>query len=123
MFPHERQHCEGQQQRHPDGQEGETEQEKAIDFTVFEDAYSAVVSGEQIKQKEKEYCMSMFSDLTQRGFFFVCLVFFFCYLLVELFNTSNRDLCARRALALSSIPYFLSVTHTHTMVDWHAVSV
>lgn len=58
-------------------------QEKAIDFTVFKDAYSAVVSGEQINQKKKkakEYCMLMFSDLSQRVLF--------CYLLVEFFNPS-----------------------------------
>lgn len=35
------------------------EQGKAIDFTVFKDAYSAVVSGEQIKKKD-EYCMLIF---------------------------------------------------------------
>lgn len=52
MFPLERQHHEERQRRHPDRQEREIEQEKAADFTVFEEANSAVVLGEQIEQKK-----------------------------------------------------------------------
>lgn len=54
------------------------EREKALDFTVSKDAYSAVVSGEQIKQREEveEYCMLVFSHLSQHVFS--------CYLLVTL---------------------------------------
>lgn len=53
MFPLERQHDEERQRRHPDRQGREREQEKAADFTVFEEANSAVVLGEQIEQKKR----------------------------------------------------------------------
>lgn len=68
--------------------ERESEQEKAIYFTVFRDAYNVVVSQEQMMPK-KEYCMSAFSD---QGLF----LFFFCYFLSH-FHSS------RKPSALSSI--------------------
>lgn len=36
------------QKRHPDRQERESKQETMVYFTVFKDAYSAIVSGDQI---------------------------------------------------------------------------
>lgn len=50
MFPLEHQRCDKQQRRHPDQQEERRSRKKTIDFTVFEDAYSAVVSWEQKKK-------------------------------------------------------------------------
>lgn len=51
-FPLERQHCD--KTSWLTGREIEQEKKKRWDFTVFKDAYSAVVSGEQRKQKEKK---------------------------------------------------------------------
>lgn len=65
---------------------------KAIDFTVLEDAYSAVVSRggggrEQIKPKDKEYCVLTFPDLS-----------LFCYLLVVCFLPFLMEICVPEEL-------------------------
>lgn len=55
--------------------ERESEQEKAIYFTVFRDAYNVVVS-QEIMIPKKEYCMSAFSDQSF-SFLFLLLSFIF----------------------------------------------
>lgn len=64
---------------------------KAIDFTVLEDAYSAVVSRgggpEQIKPKDKEYCVLTFPDLS-----------LFCYLLAVCFRPFFMEICVQEEL-------------------------
>lgn len=86
--------------------ERESEQEKAIYFTVFRDAYNVVVSQEQMIPK-KEYCMSAFSDQSFSFLFFA--TFFHISTLLE-----NLQLCP---------PYpALSESHTHSNSSWLAHS-